>query len=54
MSPPPPESRSPEPWLVRSEITCSTGPPGANCTMAKEIAMMPTIVGIISRRRRRI
>ena len=32
----------------------STGPPGANCTMTKEINMMPRIVGIISSTRRAI
>ena len=30
-----------------------TGPPGANCTTAKLMAMMPMSVGIIRRRRRR-
>jgi hypothetical protein len=32
--------------------TRSTGPPGANCTITKEISMMPSKVGIISSKRR--
>jgi hypothetical protein len=35
-------------------MTCSTGPPGANWVTAKEMAMIPNSVGIISRIRRRI
>ncbi len=35
-----------------SEIICSTGPPGANCTTKKLIAMMPNNVGITSSNRR--
>ncbi len=35
-------------------ITCSTGPPGANCTMTKLITMMPSRVGTISSRRRKM
>ena len=42
------------PWPVSLAITCSTGPPGANWMTAKEIAMIPSIVGIISSMRRRI
>ncbi len=42
--------RSP-PWPVSSAITCSTGPPGANWITTKEIAMMPNMVGIISKQR---
>ena len=33
-------------------ITRSTGPPGANCTTAKETNMMPSKVGIMNRMRR--
>jgi hypothetical protein len=30
----------------------STGPPGANCTMANEMSMIPSSVGIIKSTRR--
>jgi hypothetical protein len=32
----------------------STGPPGANCTITKEMSMIPNRVGIIRRMRRAI
>jgi hypothetical protein len=32
-------------------MTRSTGPPGANCTMAKLISMIPSRVGMMSRTR---
>ena len=37
-----------------SAIACSTGPPGANCTITKLISMTPNSVGGISRARRRM
>ncbi len=46
-SPPPP----PICWLIELSVPvslamiCSTGPPGANCTIVKLISMMPIIVG---------
>ncbi len=54
-SPPLPEMRevAPESVPVSCAITRSTGPPGANCTMAKLITMIPNIVGKISNRRLR-
>src|SRR5690606_33840832 len=38
------------PWIWA--IICSTGPPGAACTMTKWITMIPRSVGITHRRRR--
>jgi hypothetical protein len=35
-------------------ITCSTGPPGANCTTTKATSMIPNMVGIMNSRRRMI
>src|SRR5690242_7249416 len=40
------------PLPFSSAIICSTGPPGANCTTTKLIAMMPNSVGNTSSRRR--
>ncbi len=40
------------PWSCA--IICSTGPPGANCTMTKLTTMIPNRVGMISSRRRMI
>ena len=37
---------------VSLAITCSTGPPGANCTTTKATSMMPNMVGIMNRMRR--
>jgi hypothetical protein len=37
---------------LSSAMACSTGPPGANCTMTKFSTMIPNRVGIISSRRR--
>jgi hypothetical protein len=50
VSDPPPENRSvaEPPTAVSSAITCSTGPPGANCTTTKLTSMIPNRVGIIS------
>ena len=33
-------------------ISCSTGPPGAACTMRKLMTMIPSSVGTMSRTRR--
>ena len=54
--PPPPPNRAVELWSAPCScaIARSTGPPGTNCTIAKETAMIPRIVGIIRSRRRRI
>ena len=40
------------PSPVNWAMTCSIGPPGASCTTTKLITMMPSRVGIMSRRRR--
>src|ERR1700733_11540365 len=54
--PPPPPNCAVELWSAPCScaIARSTGPPGTNCTIAKETAMMPRIVGIIRRRERRM
>ena len=39
---------------VSLAITCSTGPPGANCTTTNATSMMPNIVGTMNNRRRMI
>ena len=43
-----------KPKPAASAKTCSTGPPGANCTMTKLTSMMPNRVGTISARRLRM
>ena len=54
IGPLPPEKRevADASWPCSCASTRSTGPPGANCTMTKEISMIPNSVGIISSRRR--
>ena len=37
---------------VSLAITCSTGPPGANCTTTNATSMMPNMVGTMNSRRR--
>jgi hypothetical protein len=51
-----PEKRSVAPTAVPSSLAsiCSTGPPGAACTMKKFSTMMPNSVGITRARRRRM
>jgi hypothetical protein len=55
-SPPPPEMRevAPESCPCSCAMMRSTGPPGANCTITKEISMIPRSVGIMRRTRRAI
>ncbi len=55
LPPPPPKFEvAPESVPCSCERTRSTGPPGANCTMTKEMKRIPTIVGTIKATRRRI
>ena len=53
---PPPEMRevAPESCPCSCAMMRSTGPPGANCTITKEMSMIPRMVGIMRRTRRAI
>ena len=46
-APPPSRSEIDVSVPVSLAIICSTGPPGANCTITKLISMMPSIVGMM-------
>jgi hypothetical protein len=54
ISPVPPLTRSVAltDWPLRREIICSTGPPGAACTMTKFTTMIANKVGMINSTRR--